>query len=81
MLSQSSDNQIKFAYKDDYNSNISLQTFGLDFLLMLLAISANIFKIVFLANVGQEGGRGWDKMVKAGGCNKVLRLFSTVKII
>jgi len=82
MLSQCSDNQIKFAYKVDYSSNISLQTFGLDLLLMLLAMSAKIFKILFLANVGVGGGTGWDMTVKAGGCNKVLLwLFSTVKKI
>lgn len=80
MLSQSSDNQIKFAYKDDYNSRISFQTFGLDVLLMLLAISAKIFKILFLANRGEGGGTGWDTTRKVGGCNKVLLwLFSTVK--
>lgn len=82
MLSQSSDNQIKFAYKDDYNSNISLQTFGLDLLLMLLAISAKIFKILFLANRGEGGGTGWDTSCKVESFNTVLLwLFSTVKKI
>lgn len=58
MLSRSSHNQIKFAYKDYYNSSISLGTFDVDLLLTLSAISAKILKFLFLANEEGRGGTG-----------------------